>query len=69
VLDAVRRGDRSPGVQAAFEPTLQRHVALVTGVSSGIGRATALAMARAGARVAVADWRRMTPYPALHGYG
>jgi glucose 1-dehydrogenase len=40
-------------VQAPFEPTLQRNVALVTGASSGIGRATALAMAQAGARVAV----------------
>ena len=32
---------------------LARHVALVTGASSGIGRATALALAAAGARVAV----------------
>lgn len=32
---------------------LQRHVALVTGASSGIGRASALALGRAGARVAV----------------
>src|SRR6187399_2325369 len=34
---------------------LDRKVALVTGGASGIGRATALAMARKGARVAVAD--------------
>ncbi len=30
-------------------------VAFVTGAASGIGRATALAFARAGARVAIAD--------------
>src|ERR1700749_2835576 len=34
---------------------LDRKIALVTGGASGIGRATALAMAREGARVAVAD--------------
>src|SRR5882757_3157437 len=34
---------------------LDRKVALVTGGASGIGRATALAMAREGARIAVAD--------------
>ncbi|HET9069190.1 MAG TPA: glucose 1-dehydrogenase [Amaricoccus sp.] len=33
--------------------SLARHAALVTGASSGIGRATALALGRAGARVAV----------------
>ena len=32
---------------------LERHVALVTGATSGIGRAAALALGRAGARVAV----------------
>ena len=35
------------------ELSLARHVALVTGASSGIGRATALALGRAGAKVAV----------------
>ena len=34
---------------------LEGKAALVTGGASGIGRATALAMAREGARVAVAD--------------
>lgn len=32
---------------------LERHVAMVTGASSGIGKATALALARAGAKVVV----------------
>ena len=39
-------------------PPLQDKVALVTGASSGIGEATALALARAGARVAIAARRR-----------
>src|SRR5438552_18968250 len=36
--------------------TLEGKVALVTGGGGGIGRATALAMVREGARVAVADF-------------
>ena len=37
----------------ASEPSLAGHVALVTGASSGIGKATAIALAAAGARVVV----------------
>ena len=40
------------------ENGLRGKVALVTGASSGIGRATALAFARAGARVVLADVRQ-----------
>jgi NAD(P)-dependent dehydrogenase (short-subunit alcohol dehydrogenase family) len=39
-----------------MEATFQNKVAIVTGGSFGIGRATAVAFAKKGARVVVADW-------------
>jgi NAD(P)-dependent dehydrogenase (short-subunit alcohol dehydrogenase family) len=49
----VTTGIRMPPSSTAFDFTGQ--VALVTGAASGIGRETALAFARAGARVVVSD--------------
>jgi len=48
------RGSRATARQAAEGPSTDK-VAIVTGGAAGIGRATALAMARQGIRVAVAD--------------
>ena len=39
-----------------MEVSFKNKVALVTGASSGIGRATAIAFARKGAKVVVVDW-------------
>lgn len=50
---ALVRSRGRPGPAAAIGPLLAGRVALVTGASSGIGAATALALAQAGARVAV----------------
>src|SRR5207302_9449102 len=44
------------GREESMVGTLEGKVALVTGGGGGIGRATALAMVREGARVAVADF-------------
>ena len=40
-----------------METTFKNKVALVTGGASGIGRATALAFAKKGAKVSVVDWK------------
>jgi NAD(P)-dependent dehydrogenase (short-subunit alcohol dehydrogenase family) len=50
-----RRSRISFNPEEAMYPSIQNTVALVTGGSAGIGRATALAFAREGARVVVAD--------------
>jgi 3-oxoacyl-[acyl-carrier protein] reductase len=50
---ALVRARRRPGPSAAVGPILAGRVALVTGASSGIGAAVALALGQAGARVAI----------------
>ena len=40
-----------------MENTFKDKVALVTGGSSGIGRATAIAFAKKGAKIVIADWK------------
>ena len=46
--------------RSARQPNLDGHVAVVTGAGSGIGRATALLLARHGARVHAADINQAT---------
>jgi NADP-dependent 3-hydroxy acid dehydrogenase YdfG len=46
------------GKEARMDKSLENRIALVTGASSGIGEATALAFAKAGAKVAIAARRR-----------
>ncbi len=53
----------------AAERSLARQVAIVTGGGSGIGAATAKALARAGAEVAVLDLNRSSAEVIAHGIG
>ncbi len=39
-----------------MEPIFQNKVAIVTGGNFGIGRATAIAFSKRGAKVVIADW-------------